>query len=121
MITHTIRLTVTPEGMGPQLLEFMVTELGQENIILGLPWLRDMNPKVDWRLGTLKPTKKTSNLYCLNGNHQHQRQWIHAGYLRDHDEELWCLAGYTYSQQLAEQASKGKEVKTFEQMVPGQY
>jgi hypothetical protein len=26
---------------------------GKENLILGLPWLREVNPIVDWQKGTL--------------------------------------------------------------------
>lgn len=31
-----------------------VTGLGKENIILGYPWLRDWNPDVNWKLGSLR-------------------------------------------------------------------
>jgi len=27
---------------------FLVTRLGQEKVILGLPWLRKINPNIDW-------------------------------------------------------------------------
>ena len=36
-------------------------------------------------------------------------------------EELWCAAGFTYSQQLAEAANQSKVQKTFEEMVPLPY
>ena len=32
----------------------LVTGLGQQKIILGFPWLRKMNPIIDWRKGTLE-------------------------------------------------------------------
>ena len=31
-------------------------------------------------------------------------------------EEAWCIAGYTYLQQLAEQAHQNKPMQTFEEM-----
>jgi ADP-heptose:LPS heptosyltransferase len=33
---------------------FHVTRLGKETIILGLPWLRAINPDIDWKKGTFK-------------------------------------------------------------------
>ena len=36
-------------------------------------------------------------------------------------EEIWCAAGFTYSQQLAEAANRTKTQKTFEEMVPSPY
>jgi Retroviral aspartyl protease len=32
---------------------FYVTNLGQDRIILGYPWLREFNPEIDWEEGTL--------------------------------------------------------------------
>ena len=36
-------------------------------------------------------------------------------------DELFCLAGFTYSQQITEKATAAKGKKTFEEMVPRQY
>jgi Retroviral aspartyl protease len=33
--------------------QFYVTNLGQDCIILGYPWLREFNPEIDWEEGTL--------------------------------------------------------------------
>jgi hypothetical protein len=33
---------------------FYVTELGDQKMILGLPWLRVANPQIDWNLGTVE-------------------------------------------------------------------
>ena len=34
-------------------VDFLITDLGKENLILGLPWLRRVNPEVDWAKGLL--------------------------------------------------------------------
>jgi hypothetical protein len=34
---------------------------------------------------------------------------------------MWCAAGYTYSQQIAEEASKGKASRTLDEIVPEHY
>ena len=36
-------------------------------------------------------------------------------------DEVYCLAGFTYSQQIAEKANQVKGKKTFEEMVPEHY
>ena len=41
----------------------LVTSLGRQKIILGYPWLKEMNPLIDWRKGTLEWRKwKNSTL-----------------------------------------------------------
>ena len=42
-------------------VDFLVTNLGGEEIILGLPWLRRINPDIDWERGrlTVNPRKVT--------------------------------------------------------------
>ena len=51
-LTHFVRLKL---DVGPhsETTEFLVTNLGPENVILGLPWLKRFNPSVDWDAGTL--------------------------------------------------------------------
>ena len=34
--------------------QFLVTELGPEDVVLGLPWLRSANPQIDWAEGKNK-------------------------------------------------------------------
>jgi len=34
-----------------------VTSLGKQNLILGFPWLKDHNPKVDWQKGEVRMTR----------------------------------------------------------------
>jgi hypothetical protein len=34
--------------------EFLVTDLGLEDVVLGLPWLHSANPMIDWAEGTVE-------------------------------------------------------------------
>ena len=52
-ITHSVRLLTSVDGNPPQLLEYLVTNLGTEDIILGLPWLRQVNPDINWKEGRI--------------------------------------------------------------------
>ena len=50
-----------------------------------------------------------------------RRCLLHEGVLDSYQDEVYCLAGFTYAQQIAEQVSKAKGKKTFEEMVPEYY
>ncbi|KIO01326.1 hypothetical protein M404DRAFT_96435, partial [Pisolithus tinctorius Marx 270] len=41
---------------------------GTENVILGLPWLQENNPIIDWRMGTLSIDEKTDRSKELRHN-----------------------------------------------------
>ncbi|KIN98737.1 hypothetical protein M404DRAFT_31064 [Pisolithus tinctorius Marx 270] len=47
---------------------FHVINCGTENVILGLPWLQENNPIVDWRMGTLSIDEKTDRSKELRRN-----------------------------------------------------
>ncbi|KAI0058281.1 hypothetical protein BV25DRAFT_1790333, partial [Artomyces pyxidatus] len=32
-------------------VRFYVTDIGREEMILGLPWLKEHNPNIDWKRG----------------------------------------------------------------------
>ena len=49
-ITHFARAKLSVDGH-KQWTDFLITDLGQEGVILGLPWLRKENPEVDWEKG----------------------------------------------------------------------
>ena len=51
-ITHFTQLALAVDGQ-EQWTDFLVTNLGGEDVILGLPWLRKTNPQVDWEKGRL--------------------------------------------------------------------
>ena len=48
---------------------FFVSNLGKEDVILGLPWLKRMNPEVDWEKQTLKidPKRVKEPTYAQGG------------------------------------------------------
>ncbi|KAI5115438.1 hypothetical protein M0805_004383 [Coniferiporia weirii] len=39
---------------------FLITSLGREDVILGLPWLKRHNPAIDWTAGTISINKITT-------------------------------------------------------------
>ena len=52
-ITHRVLLNATIAGQR-QTLSLLITGIGHQNIILGLPWLISEDPDINWKAGTLK-------------------------------------------------------------------
>lgn len=52
-ITNYVETTLTV-GDHEEKVHLAVTDLGTDNLILGLPWLRKHNPHIDWSQGQLK-------------------------------------------------------------------
>jgi hypothetical protein len=105
---------------------FLVTELGPEDVVLGLPWLRSANPSINWAGGNMKVDsttagETTTRVELMAANRVQRRRWWKMKVLDDPSERLWCAAGYTYSAELAEKAGKEKRKRTFEEIVPRDY
>ncbi|HEV7737123.1 MAG TPA: retropepsin-like aspartic protease [Chlamydiales bacterium] len=49
-VTDVVSLVLRYDGHTER-ATFAVTALGTQDLILGLPWLRQHNPEVDWRTG----------------------------------------------------------------------
>jgi transposase InsO family protein len=60
-------------------------------------------------------------LQRICANRRLRRQWLRLGIISDLQEEVWCAAGFTYSQKIAEEAAKQKQPKTLEETVPERY
>ena len=160
---------------------FIVTDIGEEDVIIGLDWLREHNPDIDWERGSLRlsrcpascpahrdasvpvevkardtgvrPTARSNSprarkarkvgRVCAavmvdevedepveapvldntawDGTEQALIDaWKDGRTLRD-APQLFVSASYTYSQQLAEQEYKKKEVRSIEEMVLPEY
>ena len=71
LIKHTCRLFLNIGGLTHD-VTFHVISCGKENLILGLSWLRTVNPKIDWHMKTLSISESTDQsklLYTLHTRH----------------------------------------------------
>lgn len=59
MITHSTDIWINIGGRRSK-ITCLVTGLGKETLILGLPWLRKENPTINWKEGTLCYKKMSS-------------------------------------------------------------
>ena len=128
----SLRLTVDQMSAW---MDFLVTDLGGENVILGLPWLREANPSIDWEKGLLQVRGRSDRVYDdddfwateedvkagattggeedgslltpvkIKANRKQRREWRREGVIEELEDEVWCAAGVTYSQQIAEEAA----------------
>jgi hypothetical protein len=127
-ITHKVRLSLKI-GSDEEKFDFFVTSLGPEKVILGLPWLRHWNPAIDWQAGTMclnsnmdhTPEDLEVEVTRINANRMECRGLLHDGVIDSVQDELFCLAGFMYSQQITARATEAKGKRTFEEMVPEHY
>lgn len=105
-------------------VDFLITDLGSEDMILGLPWLRKVNPTIDWETGdlTIGATELEGSSPCgrVDTSRRQRRQLQKEGILEQATDQLWCNASYTYSTKLAAEA-RDTRVKTLDEMIPEPY
>ena len=61
-ITHFTHIR-TKIGKDPYLVWLLVMNIGKHNIILGLPWLQEYNPVINWKKGTMTMPERTRKAY----------------------------------------------------------
>jgi hypothetical protein len=59
-VTHVTNLTLRFKGTRTQ--TFYIVDLGQDHMLLGMPFLAATNPKIDWSEGTFKGKIEASTL-----------------------------------------------------------
>ena len=127
-ITHKVTLLLKV-GQDKEKFDFYITSLGPEKVILGLPWLSHCKSEIDWQKGTMKlsadqgmnPEPLELEVTKIEANRMEHQRLLAEKVLDTSQDEVYCLAGFTYSQQIAEKAIAAKGKKTFEEMVPLQY
>jgi hypothetical protein len=113
-LTHYCLLRVK-KGDKNQLQQFYITNLGSDRAILGYPWLRDFNPRINWKegcvlgskvtieTGLFQTAKKWRTIRIIEAAQQHL-EW------EDGDEVIASINLPTHvAQQWAIKANKGKQ------------
>jgi hypothetical protein len=127
-ITHKV-LLILQVGQDEEKFDFFVTSLGPEKVILGLPWLCHQNPAIDWQAGImhlntdqgLGPEPIEVEVTHIMANQMECCCLLAEKVLDTSQDDVFCLAGFTYSQAIAEKAIAAKRKKTFNEMVPIHY
>ncbi len=129
-ITHYTDLQVKT-GKETQILRFLITNLGRDEVILGYPWFTAFEPKIRWKEATLEEEYQPVVITTINTHKQTIESAIRALETYGLDEEAWEQLVYeeepyiairktTMASELAQKAMSHTE-RTFEQMVPEQY
>ena len=111
-------------------LRLYVCGLGRQTMILGMPWLRQNNPIIDWRMGTLE-WRKLSFQDLHSGRPAKpppravpEQTTIQVLLIKEDDlepEPIWINAKMTTSQLLAAADYEKRNQKPLEELVPKQY
>src|ERR1700761_8965478 len=110
-IMHKVKLKLRV-GKDEEKFDFYVTSLGPEKFILGLPWLHHRNPQINWQEGTMQlnanqqfdPEPLELEVTRIAANHMECCRLLAEKILDTSQDKLFCLAGFTYSQQITEKA-----------------
>ena len=114
-ISHRCQLQLS-FGEGTREMDFFVTDLGQDRIVLGFPFLQQFNPNINWENKTISPT---GNIRVLP-----KPLWEHRWKVWKQDRRLLpkckILRKVSFAQQWSAIADKSK-TKLEEEGVPHQY
>jgi hypothetical protein len=124
--------SVQVEGSGHvESLQCFVTELKDDDMILGLLWLEKHNLDVDWNTGEIlirgsaesgtEPSEEQPCFRKVAATWLQQRKWQKEGRLEHASDEIWIAAGFTYSTLIVEKADGAKNARTYKEVVPEHY
>jgi hypothetical protein len=100
---------------------FLITGLGNQKIILGLSWLREHNPEINWKEGTLQ--WRTTTMEEVLDEKEHLNRPINTSdkvlleYL-GMENKLWINSKENLATKLASESNQKKPDLTPEQLVP---
>ena len=110
---------------------FLVTTLGQQAIILGLPWLEVENPDIDWARKTLrwrKPEEEHRNIYALFQSYEPTDDLVISfiqGKMTDEARDTWNDTRMNKAMLFAYQQDKEKldamKKKPLKELVPKEF
>ena len=100
-VTHTTTFKVKYQGK-ETCHKFLITDIGEDDIILGYPFFEGANPSIDWTKGTMDGTVELK------------------GTIRDSSWIKSLLRKTMVAQQLAEAATEKKK-RNWDELVPKQY
>ncbi len=87
-ITHYTDLQVRM-GQNTQILQFLITNLGKDEVILGYPWFTAFEPKIRWKEATLEEEYQPVVITTINTHEEMIESAIQALETYELDEEAW--------------------------------
>src|SRR4029077_13684459 len=127
-ILEAVDLSVNNNGE-KALHAFYVADIGQDDFILGYPFLEASNPDIDWRNGVVNGFTTISTVKADNWRPVIKRSqtdtpaWVRAIPGWEKGDEIWLqtkISKTTVAQQLAEAATHKKK-RTWQELAPERY
>ena len=63
-------------------MQFLVTDLGDDELVLGYPWLAAFNPQIDWKNSVLHEEMQPLVIKTLDMTTQVEVQWIRKAWIK---------------------------------------
>jgi hypothetical protein len=82
MITHYLDLNVCTNGIHKQ-MRFLVTDIGNEDVLLGYPWLATFEPKFNWRSAVIDKHILPIIISSINPRNLKQHPTIATGMMEE--------------------------------------
>jgi hypothetical protein len=97
--------------------QFYITNLGDNCILLGYPWLEEFNPNIDWKVGAIKGLQIKLEVTSLAWQNWWQGQAaIKIAQMEPEweasDELIICKTHFAQDWAIMEHAQKGKDKET---------
>jgi hypothetical protein len=104
--------------------QFLITRLGNQKVILGLPWLQKYNPEINWKEGTLHWRTMTVEEVLDEGEHLNRPTNALDKVLLEYlgmGNKIWINSKENLATKLAVEANQKKPDLTPEQLPPPEY
>ena len=122
--------------------KLLVTNIGKNNLILELLWLKENNPWIDWKTGRMKLIELTYKEQIAAAVRKDRERWAKKALKKEqplketneetpiailttmeqkqktNEEELWINVKMGVAQELAQKEAKKQKTKTLEEMIP---
>jgi hypothetical protein len=117
MITHCLNLNILTKGIHKE-MHFLIMDIGQEDILLGYPWLAMFEPRFNWKSTTVEPRLLPVIISSINP-HIIQSQPVIAGIMTESEKHsIVCqLESESVSSDLAIQVGEQQKVT----VIPEEY
>ena len=139
-ITHYIYADILFDDwrIGTKLL---VTNIEKNNLILGLPWLKENNPQIDWKTGRMELTELTHKEQIVAAMRKDRERWAKKALKKEqplkktneetliailttmeqeqktNKEELWINIKTRVAPELAQKEAEKQKTKTLKEMI----
>src|SRR5918999_6056239 len=83
---------------------FTVTNLGKQDMILGLTWLQEHNPEVDWETGEIKMSHCPQKCRTCSKEEKEEKKWV-----KKKEEKLQVCWSGSMPELIEESEEEGEE------------